>query len=111
MSQYSAVFSSGVNSAHFAPASIAIFAIVIRLATVIFFTVLPVNSSALYVAPSAPRSPIRRRMISLDITFSGSSPSITILIVSGTLIHIVPVPRILAISVYPIPEEKAPTHP
>ena len=52
-----------------------------------------------------------RRITSLDITFSGSSPSITILMVSGTRIHMVPVPRILAISVYPIPEEKAPTQP
>ena len=40
-------FSSGVKSAHFAPASIAMFAIVIRLATVIFSMVLPANSSAL----------------------------------------------------------------
>ena len=43
---------------------------------------------------------IRGQMtLSFDMTFPGSSPSITTLIVSGTLIHIVPVPRILAISV------------
>lgn len=33
------------------------------------------------------------------LVFFGSSPSMTTLIVSGTLIHIVPVPRMLAISV------------
>ena len=54
---------------------------------------------------------MRRRIMSFDITFSGSFPLMTTLIVSGTRIHMVPVPKILAISVYPIPEENAPTQP
>ena len=45
--EYSAVFSSGAKSAAFAPASIAIFDIVILAATLIPSTVLPENSNAL----------------------------------------------------------------
>lgn len=60
---------------------------------------LPENSRALYVAPSLLRSPRSLRIISLAYTPSGSSPLITTLIVSGTLIHISPVPRTAAISV------------
>ena len=46
MPRYSAVFSSGAKSAHFAPASIPIFAMVMREERLIASTVSPVNSSA-----------------------------------------------------------------
>ena len=98
-SEYSQVFSSGRNRQHFAPASIAILEIVILEATDMASTAEPVISSALYVAPSARKSPIKRKITSFAVTFAGNVPLITTLIVSGTRIHISPVPSIEAISV------------
>ena len=82
MPQAAAVFSSGAKSPHFAPASTAMFAMVIREATLICSTVSPVNSSDLYDAPDA-------------VSF----PLISILTADGTRTQSSPVPRSAAISV------------
>ena len=68
----------------------------------------PPNSSALYVAPSAPRVPISVSMMSLASTPSRSAPETAMRNVSGTRSHVLPLAMPTATSVLPMPVAKAP---
>ncbi len=95
----------------FAPASIAMLHMDMRLSMLIVSIGLPVNSIALYRAPSTPMSPMMWSIRSLPLTHFLSLPLKTNFIVSGTLNHILPVIMAAARSVEPTPVENAPSAP
>ncbi len=72
---YAPVFSSYGKMPFLPPASIAMFAIVIRSSMFIAFTPGPSHCIARYVAPSKPISPMTCRITSFAITPAGSAPS------------------------------------
>ncbi len=98
-------------SPHLAPASTAMLLSVKRLCMGIASMPGPPNSSALYVAPSAPSRPISVSIRSLASTRSPSSPAISTLKVSGTRSQVLPVAMPTATSVLPMPVAKAPSAP
>ncbi len=71
----------------------------------------PPNSSALYVAPSAPSSPIRVSIRSLASTPGASTPETSMRYVSGTRSQVLPLTMPTATSVLPMPVAKAPRAP
>ena len=72
----------------------------------------PWNSITLKLAPSAVSLPIRFRIMSLGSTYLGSVPLTTTLMVPGTsTFRIFPRAQTAAISVAPMPKEKAPSAP
>ena len=81
--------SSGGTNASLAPISIARLHSVIRSET--DSDSVPANSTEQYDAPSAVMSPIRRSIRSIGYTPSGSVPSSSMRIDSGTRIHSPPV--------------------
>ena len=95
----------------FAPASIAIFAIVNLSSIESSLIPSPVNSIDLYNAPSTPIIPIICNMTSFPLTYLEGLPIILNLIAEGTLNQHSPVAIPIAISVLPIPVEKAPNAP
>ena len=108
---YSIVLSSTGKIPFFAPASIAMFAIVNLLSMDRFVSPSPLNSIAMYLAPSTPISPIILRIISLPLTHCLKLPFSTNLSDSGTLNHDFPVAIVQAKSVLPTPVENAPRAP
>ena len=71
----------------------------------------PPNSSALYVAPSAPSCPMSVSMRSLASTPSAKAPSTSMRNVSGTRSQVLPVAMPTATSVLPMPVANAPSAP
>ena len=100
-----------MKSPAFAPASTAIFARVNLSDIGMFSIVSPQNSSALYVAPSAPIIPIRWSIKSFEQIPFLNLPLTSILNVAGTLSHVLPSAIATAISVDPIPVANAPRAP
>ena len=95
----------------FAPASIAILQMVNLPSIGISRIVLPPISSVLYKAPSTPISPIKYKIKSLAVTYLFNLPLNSTLIADGTLSQVSPEAIAQAISVEPIPVEKAPIAP
>lgn len=93
------------------PASMAMFEMERRSSIGILSMALPVNSMALYRAPSTPIMPMMCRMTSLPVTPGASSPLMTNLMVSGTLNQALPVAMPTPASVEPTPVENAPSAP
>ncbi len=95
----------------FAPASMAMFAMVNRCGMESLATTSPQNSSAAYSAPSTPISPMSRRIRSLPPTSGRRVPVYSTRIVGGTRSQVSPVAITAAKSVLPTPVEKAPRAP
>ena len=105
------VFSSTGNIPFFPPASIAILHIVNLSSIERYFIPWPSNSIDLYNAPSTPIPPIIWSIISFPLTHFPGLPFSINLIADGTLNQHFPVAMPAAISVEPIPVEKAPNAP
>ena len=71
----------------------------------------PPNSSALYVAPSAPSCPMSVSIRSLASTPSAKAPSTSMRNVSGTRSQVLPLAMPTATSVLPMPVANAPRAP
>ena len=108
---YSMVFSSTGKMPFLPPASMAMLEMVNRSSMDREATPSPVNSRDWYRAPSTPISPIRWRITSLPDTMGWSLPFSVTLMAAGTLNHRRPVAMAAAMSVEPMPVEKAPTAP
>ena len=76
-----------------------------------YWIVSPVNSKALYKAPSTPKILIISSIKSFPVTYCDGFPLNTTLIDSGTLNQFPPVIIPKEISVLPIPVENAPKAP
>ena len=94
-----------------APASTAMFDSVSRPAMSIPSMAGPPNSSALYVAPSAPSDPMMVSMRSLAATPAARAPRTSMRSVSGTRSQVLPLAMPTATSVEPIPVAKAASAP
>ena len=91
----------------FAPASTAMFDTVSLSSAESRSTASPVNSMDLYVAPSAPMSPMILRIKSFAKTPRLNAPLSSNRKLSGILNHVLPRPIATAMSVEPMPVEKA----
>src|ERR1039458_5073276 len=99
----SSVLKSNSKMAFLPPASMAMFAIVMRSSIERLAAPGPSNCIARYVAPSKPISPMQCRMMSLAITPGCNLPSRRKCMVSGTLSSNLPVPMTNPASVLPMP--------
>ena len=105
------VFSSTGKMPFLPPASMAMLEMVNRSSMDREATPSPANSRDWYRAPSTPISPIRWRITSLPDTMGCSLPLRVTLMAAGTLNHRKPVAMAAAMSVEPMPVEKAPSAP
>ena len=101
------VTESNGKTPNFAPISTAIFDMVILPSMPIEGTPSPENSTDIYVAPSAPTSPITLSARSLALTPRSKEPEMLTVIVSGTLNQSLPVCAAAATSAEPRPVEQA----
>lgn len=92
----------------FAPASIAMLAMVKRESMERWAKPSPTNSMDLYKAPSTLIMPIICKMMSLPLTHAPGLPARINLMAAGTLNQALPVAMAAAMSVLPIPVEKLP---
>ena len=108
---YSTVFSSTGKMPFFAPASMAMLAMVNRSSIERDATPGPVNSMDLYSAPSTPIMPMMCRITSLPETQGWSAPVRWNWMAAGTLNQARPDAMPAHISVEPMPVENAPSAP